>query len=75
MTLHCRSAIASAFKAGRDSGVENDPLAQAEAALQATLPMAPLLYPCSRAPQTIGAGDMHGSYDYRGKAKNHAKAA
>ena len=36
-----KSAIARAFKAGRDSGVENDPLAQAEAALQVLSPLAP----------------------------------
>jgi hypothetical protein len=72
----CRSAIAKAFKAGRDSGVENDPLAQAEAALQ--VPRAPTSHrPHSHALQTIGAGDLpyeKGSYDYRGRAKKQGKA-
>ncbi len=34
LTPRVRAAIARAFKAGRDTGVESDPLAQAEAALQ-----------------------------------------
>jgi hypothetical protein len=42
-----RSAIARAFKAGRDSGVENDPLAQAEAALQVPSSRDPLRLPPS----------------------------
>ena len=77
--LH-RSAIKRAYKAGRDTGDENDPLAQAEAALQVlpAPPSPPPPPPLTLPHQTIGAGDMPyetGSYDYRGKARsNKAKA-
>ena len=74
LTPRDRAAIARAFKAGRDTGVESDPLAQAEAALQVhPVLLPPLPPPLTRFPQTIGAGDMpyeKGSYDFRGKGKN-----